>query len=78
MTVGYFDNGRVGEVFLGTAKAGSHIDHAAKDAAILVSLALQYGAPIEAICSAVLRDHLGRAVTPVGAALDLLLEGGAK
>ena|ERR1041385_5596276 len=74
LTVAYFDDGRVAELFLSSGKAGSHVDHVAKDAAILVSLALQYGAPVDAIRSALLRDHVGCAVTPIGAALDLLVQ----
>ena len=73
LTVGYFEDSRVAELFLSSAKAGSQVDSGAKDAAIIASIALQYGAPVQALRSAVLRDHLGRAITPIGSALDLLV-----
>jgi hypothetical protein len=44
----------------------------ARDAAVLVSIALQCGADPEAIRGAVTRDHTGEAAGPVGKLLDLL------
>jgi len=40
------------------------------DAAILASLALQYGAPLDEIRHALKRDVRGEAASPIGAALD--------
>ena len=74
-TVSHFADGGVAEIFVSNHKSGSHADHAAKDAAILASLALQFGAPLETLRNALLRDHQGHAITPVGAALDRLAEG---
>jgi ribonucleoside-diphosphate reductase alpha chain len=73
-TLSFYGDGRPAEVFVGNHKSGSHVDNAAKDAAILASLALQYGAPVAVLRGALLRDHLGRAVTPVAAALDAIDE----
>jgi hypothetical protein len=73
-TVGRFDDGRLAEIFLGNAKAGSHSDSAAKDSAVVASIALQHGVPLETIRHALLRDSHGRASSPLGAALDLLAE----
>lgn len=71
-TVSFFPDGRIAELFVSNHKTGSHVDHAAKDAAILASLALQYGAPLDVLRNALQRDHMGRAITPVAAALDIL------
>ena len=69
-TVSWFDDGRLGEVFLGNHRADSHADACAKDAAILASIALQFGAPLDVIRKALLRDSQGRPSTPIGCALD--------
>jgi hypothetical protein len=77
-TIGRFPDGRIAEVFISNHKTNSHADTAARDAAIVCSLALQHGANIETIRKALCRDSQGRASGPLGAALDLLLkEGGA-
>ena len=70
----WFDDGRLGEVFVGNHRADSHADACAKDAAILSSLALQYGAPLDVLRRALLRDSQGRPSTPIGCALDLLAD----
>jgi ribonucleoside-diphosphate reductase alpha chain len=72
----WFGNGRLGEVFVGNHRADSHADACAKDAAILASIALQFGAPLDVLCKALLRDSQGRPSTPIGVALDLLADGG--
>ena|SRR5262249_3837914 len=73
-TVGRFPDGRVGEVFLNNHKSNSAADVNAMDAAIVFSIAVQYGADIETIRRALCRDSLGRASGPLGAALDRLRE----
>ena len=71
-TVSRFADGRVGEVFLTNHKSGNQSDTNARDAAIVLSIALQFGADIEAIRRALCRDSQGRALSPLGAALDRL------
>ena len=73
----WFDDGRLGEVFVGNHRADSHADACAKDAAILASVALQFGAPLDVLRRALFRDFQGRPRTPIGCALDLLANGGA-
>jgi hypothetical protein len=74
-TVSFYDDGRLGEVFLGNHRADSHADACAKDAAILASIALQFGAPLDVLRRALLRDAQGRPSTPIGVALDLWAGG---
>jgi hypothetical protein len=71
-TVGRFPDGRIGEVFIDNHKGGSDADTNARDAAIAVSFALQHGADLAAIQRALCRDAHGRALGPLGAALDLI------
>jgi ribonucleoside-diphosphate reductase alpha chain len=49
MTVGMFDDGSPGEVFLTMAKEGSTIGGLMDTIGILTSLALQYGVPVETL-----------------------------
>jgi hypothetical protein len=71
-SVGRFSDGSIGELFLGNHKAGNQSDTNARDAAIILSIALQYGADISAIRKALCRDSAGRALGPVARALDIL------
>jgi hypothetical protein len=73
-TVSFFDDGRLAEIFIGNGKAGSGTDTAAKDSAVVASLALQFGVPLETICHALLRDARGIASSPLGCAIDLIAE----
>jgi hypothetical protein len=70
MTTGFYPDNRVGEVFLNADRANSLLDFLMSDAAILASLALQYGAPLDEIRHALKRDVRGEAASPIGAALD--------
>ncbi len=72
-TVGRFDDGQIGELFLSNHKAGNQADTNARDAAIVLSFALQHGADIDALRKALCRDGRGRALGPLGAALDKLV-----
>jgi hypothetical protein len=67
-TVSYFHDGRL----LTNHRNGSHADAVAKDSAIVCSIALQYGVPVDVIRKALVRDARGNAGTPLGAVLDLL------
>jgi hypothetical protein len=78
-TVSRFADGRIAEVFLSNHKTGSHADTAAKDSAVVCSIALQFGVPLETIRRALMRDSQGRPSGPLGTVLDLLAadDGGA-
>jgi hypothetical protein len=73
-TFGRFRDGRVAEIFLSNHKSNSAADTAARDAAIVASIALQFGANVETIRRALCRDSRGHASGPLGAALDILAE----
>jgi hypothetical protein len=71
-TVSRYADGRLGEIFIDMIKAGSAADMAARDSAIVCSLAFQYGADVETVRRALCRDARGEASGPLGAALDRL------
>ncbi len=71
-TVSYFADGRPAEIFLASHKVGSDTDAAARDSAVVASIALQYGTPVDVLRHALLRDARGVASSPLGIALDLL------
>ena len=74
-SISRFPDSSLAEIFIGNAKVGSHSDAAAKDSAVVCSIALQYGAPVETIRHALQRDSDGRPTSPLGAALDLIAGG---
>lgn len=71
-TLGVHGDGTVAEIFLNTGKEGSLAQTLAHDAAILLSLLLQYGAPFDVIRGAVTRNPDGTAAGPLGHLLDQL------
>jgi hypothetical protein len=69
-SVSRFPDGRLAEVFLDTAKAGSTIQAHAQNSAVLASLALQFGVSPQAIAHST--------TGPISTALKLAIElGGA-
>ncbi len=74
---GRFEDGALAEVFIDCqAKGMLPIADDAKDAAVCLSIALQYGAPPEVIRAAMTRTTDGAATGIVGRVLDLLLAEG--
>lgn len=72
VTVGYYPDGRIGEVFVNGAKAGSEVEAVTRDGAVILSIALQYGVPLDTIRHALTRDHDGSPSTIIGAVVDRL------
>src|SRR5262249_2390129 len=72
MTMGFTPSGDVGEIFLNADPQDSLIDVLLSDAAIIASLAGQYGVPPTQLAHAIKRDRLGLAPSPTGTALDRL------
>jgi hypothetical protein len=71
-SVSHFPDGRIAELFVDNHKAGSAIGTLVRDAAIIFSFAVQHGADPEAIRRALCRDSAGRALGPIGEALDTI------
>ena len=75
ISIGGYSDGAPGEVFvaaLGKAGKGSMLEAIARDIAILISLGVQYGAPIDVMRRAMTRDEKDRPVTVAGAVLDAM------
>lgn len=62
------------EVFVQAKRTSSTIEALARDAAILASFALQYGAPVDAMQQAMTREENGSPASLVGAVLDGIAE----
>jgi hypothetical protein len=73
-SIGRFADGRIGELFLNNHKSGNQSDTNARDCAIILSFALQYGADINEIRKALCRNSKGRALGPIGQVLDIIAE----
>ena len=71
-TISRFPDGRLAEVFLTNHKAVLQADANARDSAVVCSLALQHGVPVETIRKALLRNSDGSAASPLGCALDAI------
>ena len=74
-TTSRFPDGRLAEIFITNHKVGSDADAAARDSAVVCSIALQHGTPVDVIRRALLRDARGVASSPLGVALDQLAAG---
>lgn len=66
--------GEFAEVFLNAQKPNSALDVLCSDGAILMSLLIQYGCPIETIQHAMKKDPGGQPASPLGYAANLLSE----
>ncbi len=78
ITLGFYDDGRIGEIFINrikdrvASKLGTALDGACRDSAILMSMALQFGTPLQTIAEAITRDDEGNPDTIIGAVCDKL------
>ena len=74
ITVGYYDDGGIGEVFINHPVSGLQSEAIARDGAVAVSLALQYGVPLETLQHAVTRNDRNEPTSIVGAVVDRLIQ----
>lgn len=74
VSVGFYDREgkEPGEVFIAGAKAGQDFEAVCRDSAILLSLCLQHGVPLEVIRGALTRNEDSTPSTIVGAVIDRL------
>jgi hypothetical protein len=73
--VGHYDDGRLAEIFLNATKGGTAIDDAARDSAVIASIALQHGVDPDMLRRALMRSGNGAPSGPLGTLLDLLASG---
>lgn len=70
--VGHYNDGRLAEIFLNAEKGGTAIDDAARDSAVVASIALQHGVDADTLRRALMRNASGTASGPLGVLLDVL------
>ena len=73
-SIDFYADGRIGEIFLDCSKSGTEAQIASRDSAIIASFALQHGASLNSLRSALTRRPDGSAEGPLGVLLDLLQE----
>ena len=74
VSAGLYSAGQVGEIFVSGARSGSDLAALVDDGAVLASIALQYGAPLEVLAGAMGRQGDRTAASVLGSALDRLVE----
>jgi hypothetical protein len=62
----------ISEVFINCGKSGEQVQTLARDSAVLLSLALQHGAPVGELRNAITRDADGQPSGPIGRLLDIM------
>lgn len=72
ITVGFFGDDTPGEVFVDSRKTGGDVEAIARDAAVVISLALQHGAAVETLRHAITRNSNGTPLSILGAVIDTL------
>jgi hypothetical protein len=72
VTAGFYADGTLGEVFISIGKSGTDIARVARDAGVLLSLALQHGVPPETIRHAVTRGASEEPASILGAVVDCI------
>jgi hypothetical protein len=79
VSIGYFPvdllcAGLPAEVFISGSKVGSYAEGVARDASVVVSIALQHGVPLDVMRKSITRNADGAPQTIIGAVLDRLEE----
>ena len=72
ISIGFYADGRPSEVFVTGCKSGTDVQAVARDASIILSLALQHGVPIATIAKAITRNEGERPASLIGAVVDLI------
>ena len=72
VTVGFYADGTPGEVFVDSRKTDGDVESIARDAAVLLSLALQHGVAVESVRHAIMRNGNGTPSSILGAVIDVL------
>ncbi len=66
VTLGFYPDGRLGEVFVDPEKMTSTVALQCRDVAVLISLGLQHGASLDTIEAALLKHETGEPASFVG------------
>ena len=72
VTVGFYPDGRPGEVFTHGARSGSNLDALLADACVMVSCLIQHGAEPRALVASMGRLGTAEPASVIGAVVDLV------
>jgi hypothetical protein len=72
VTVGYYPDGSIGEVFINGGKSGEQVEAIARDGAVLLSMLLQHGVSLDTLRHAITRDGQGQPSSIIGVVVDRL------
>lgn len=71
-----FADGALAEIFINSDRPTGEVADVARDGAVLISIALQWGVPSDKMNKAITRLSDGSAASIIGAALDLVAGAG--
>jgi hypothetical protein len=77
VTIGYYPDGRAGEVFTHGFRIGSTLDALLADACVLLSVLMQHGIETRELASSMGRLGSSEPASVIGAVLDLIAAGPA-
>ena len=72
VTVGFYEDGSPGEVFINGGRSGEQVEAIARDGAVLLSMALQCGVPLDTVKHALTRDSFDAPLSIIGVVVDRL------
>lgn len=72
VTIGFYPDGRPGEVFVSGYKVGAALQHMLVDAGIFISFALQRGATLEELRHSVAREEAGAPSSLIGLLVEFV------
>ena len=72
VTIGYYPDGRAGEVFTHGMRTGSSLDALLADASVLLSLLMQHGIESRELASSMARLGSSEPASIIGAVVDLI------
>lgn len=73
-SVSNYDDGRPAEIFIDAGKVNTGVQNIMRDGAILISLALQHGCPVETLRHAMTRTEDNSPSSALGKILDIVGE----
>lgn len=73
-SVSNYDDGRPAEIFVDAGKVNTGVQNIMRDGAILISLALQHGCPVETLRHAMTRTDTEEPASALGKLLDMVME----
>jgi hypothetical protein len=74
VSVGFYETGEIGEIFISNGKSGEQVEAIARDFAIAISMVLQHGGDLVTIQKALTRDSFDQPQSIGAAVVDRLVQ----